>query len=357
MSEITGNKGEWSEFYALVKLLALGILYAADEDIKPLKNIYFPIKKIFKSEDNNNIEYTIKNTESIDIFFNDNFMGNLQQTKLKEYAKLLLDKIKAGGNSGAFKISHAEEIMNDLHCSKIKEPGAKVDISMLLHDIHTGFEPVCGFSIKSELGHPPTLLNASNATNFRYEVKNISPDDVVQINKFKDKNKIIERIKQIYDRGGELVFDGIVNTCFENNLTMIDSKMDQILSYLMLYSYKNNVLSCEELVDIAEFENPLNISKKGFYAYKIKKFLCAVALGLKPSEDWLGQDEANGGYIIVTSEGNVLAYHIYNRDSFENYLLKNTKLERASTSRHNYASIYLQGNTYYMNLNLQIRFK
>ena len=93
---------------------------------------------------------------------------------------------------------------------------------------------------------------------------------------------------------------------------------------------------------------------------EIKKVLFAVALGLKPSLDRMGKDEANGGYIIVTSEGNVLAYHIYNRDSFETYLLKNTKLERGSTTKHNYAGIYSQednDNEYYINLNLQIRFK
>ena len=46
-----------------------------------------------------------------------------------------------------------------------------------------------------------------------------------------------------------------------------------------------------------------------------------------PSKEWDGHDEANGGYIIVSSDGDVLAYHIYNRDYFEKYLLDNTKLQ------------------------------
>lgn len=48
---------------------------------------------------------------------------------------------------------------------------------------------------------------------------------------------------------------------------------------------------------------------------------------------------------------------IYNRDYFEKYLLDNTKLERGSTSRHGFASLYKEDAKMYMNLNLQVRFK
>ena len=58
------------------------------------------------------------------------------------------------------------------------------------------------------------------------------------------------------------------------------------------------------------------------------------------AKPWDGLDEANGGYIIVKADGEILAYHIYNRNFFEQYLLDNTILERASTSRHDYMSLY-----------------
>ena len=77
---------------------------------------------------------------------------------------------------------------------------------------------------------------------------------------------------------------------------------------------------------------------------------------MMPSKEWDGQDEANGGYVIVKEDGDVLAYHIYNRGAFETYLLNNTKLERGSTSRHGFASIYKDNGKYFINLNLQIRF-
>ena len=77
---------------------------------------------------------------------------------------------------------------------------------------------------------------------------------------------------------------------------------------------------------------------------------------MTPATAWDGHDEANGGYIVVTSAGKVLAYHIYNRDFFKEYLMNNTKYERASTSRHGYASLYKENGKTYIKLNLQIRF-
>ena len=50
----------------------------------------------------------------------------------------------------------------------------------------------------------------------------------------------------------------------------------------------------------------------------------------------------------------VLCYHLFNRNEFENYLVKNTKFETASTSRHQFGSIYKENGKYYLKLNLQM---
>lgn len=62
-------------------------------------------------------------------------------------------------------------------------------------------------------------------------------------------------------------------------------------------------------------------------------------------------------YIVVTREGKVLAYHIYNRNYFEEYLLKNTKYETASTSRHGFGEVYSENGEDYIKLNLQVWFR
>ncbi|WP_152312933.1 HpaII family restriction endonuclease, partial [Streptococcus pneumoniae] len=47
---VTLNKGEWSEVYTVLKLLADGKLYAADSDLNKMESIYYPLIKILRSE-------------------------------------------------------------------------------------------------------------------------------------------------------------------------------------------------------------------------------------------------------------------------------------------------------------------
>ena len=114
-----------------------------------------------------------------------------------------------------------------------------------------------------------------------------------------------------------------------------------------------------DLVNKTADKNPLNFdieNEHKFYEYKIKRFLTDVALGMMPSKVWTGQYDATGGYLIVKENGDVLCYHIYNRNEFEDYLLNNTKLDTASSSRHGFGEIYEANGDLYFNLNLQIRF-
>ena len=78
---------------------------------------------------------------------------------------------------------------------------------------------------------------------------------------------------------------------------------------------------------------------------------------MTPSKVWNGIYDATGGYLIVKENGDVLCYHIYNRNQFEDYLFQNTKLETASSSRHDFGKIYNENGKSYFKLNLQIRFK
>ncbi len=94
-----------------------------------------------------------------------------------------------------------------------------------------------------------------------------------------------------------------------------------------------------------------------FYKYKIKRFLTDVVLGMMPSKVWTGVYDATGGYLIVKEDGEMLCYHIYNRNQFEDYLFNNTKLETASSSRHAFGKIFEENGELYFRLNLQIRFK
>ena len=361
---ITGNKGEWSELYVLLKLLADGKLYSADADLRRLPDVWSPLLRIFRKEiESESMEYRLNSQRhTIELYINGDKIKSVDSEWLKEAAETIYNGILSGGQA-AFPISGSDVIMNRMNCTKIKAKSSdKTDISMQIRDTFTGHDRICGFSIKSDLGKAPSLLNASKQTNFVYEIKGLDESFVDMINSINTGNKIIDRIARIKELGGSFSFVKMDSETFRNNVRYIDSFMDVILGRLLLPYYEEGMSRLTDAVTKIEEEDPLGFGCSGIYRYKVKKFLSAIALGMVPSKQWDGRDEANGGYIIVKSDGNIVAYHLYNRDSFETYLLNNTRFERGDTARHNFASLYKEvqengENRILINFNLQIRFK
>lgn len=357
-SNITGNIGEWSEVYVLLRLLADGKLYAAQSDAMPDKNLYFPLTRVFRREKSNKeIEFDLSKEEVVCVSIEGEEETTISPEEFTEKADELYREIEAKGGR-TFSVPDVEYFLFDrLGCESIKASNAeKADITIQIHDPQTGYEPICGFSIKSQLGSASTLLNAGPTTNFAFEIEGLSESDISQINSINTQRKIIDRVKAIHERAANVRFSTVVNKTFARNLMLVDSQMPAIMAEALILYYRDGVRPLADIVNVLEEQNPLHYPSSGFYAYKIKKFLCAVALGLKPATEWDGKDEANGGYIIVTTTGEVVAYSIYNRNDFEDYLLANTCLEKGSTTRHEFASLYEKDGRVYINLNLQIRF-
>lgn len=355
---ITQNKGEWSELYALVYLLATGKLYAADDKLNIIEKVYFPILRILHDElQKRHIEFLIKG-DKVEVELNGTKINVLNADYLAKEANKLYQGILNGASEASFSIDSAETLMQDLSLTKVKaSTGNKSDIIMEIHDIQTGIDNICGFSIKSELGSKASLLNAGKTTNFIYRVNGLTRENMDEVNSIETKNKLLDRITKIYEHGYLSYFD-MENQTFKENLFLIDTAMDSMVADILLESFVNGENDCQNLIDIVSNKNPKKYANpKRLYTFKIKKLLCSIALGMMPSKEWDGHDEATGGYIIVTRTGNVVAYHIYNRDFFETYLLEHTKLDRGSSSRHHYGSIYEANGEMFIKLNLQIRFK
>ena len=317
-----GNAGEWSELYVLLRLLTDGRLYSADMNMNKLDDIYSPILRVFRRTTNkDNVEYKINNKRKehiVELYINGDKIKSLTSEQLEESATKIYNGIINSPQERAFPINGSDEIMEEICCTQIKADSEdKTDIQMELKDITTGINRICGFSIKSDIGSPPTLLNASQQTNFIYQIDNLSCDDVCQINNISTKNKIVDKIKEIKQRGGKLKFSSLSSTSFLHNIKFIDSNMDEILGELLLLYYCQGIDSLSEAVTVLEKEDPVGFGCAGIYRYKTKKFLSAIALGMVPGKEWSGQDEANGGYIVVKENGDVVAYHLHNRDSFE----------------------------------------
>lgn len=356
---ITGNKGEWSEIYALFKLLGDKQLFLGDKDIEKLEGLVYPIIKILRSENNGDFEYSIKD-EIILVSGNEQVLKiPIEQFKTK--ALFLLNAIKEN-RERTFSVPEIEEFMQSINCISLKaSSSAKTDITIVVHDQRTNQQPTLGFSIKSQLGSPSTLLNAGKTTNFIFKINGVdlTNKQIDDINSISSRSKIMDRISEIQVKNGSFEFVKTERQIFSNNLVLIDSLLPQILSQIVFDFYSSEYSHLKDLVNQTSEKNPMSFDVENehkFYEYKMKRFLTDVALGMMPSKVWSGKYDATGGYLIVKENGDVLCYHIYNRNEFEDYLLNNTKLDTASSSRHGFGEIYKENNELYFNLNLQIRF-
>jgi type II restriction enzyme len=356
---ITGNKGEWSEIYTLFKLLGDKKLFPGNKEIEKLEGIVYPILQVLRTENNGNFAYSIE--DEIILISGGEEVLKIAISAFKEKAKFLLEKIKAN-RERTFSVPEIEEFMQTINCLSLKASStAKTDITIVIHDQRTNQQPALGFSIKSQLGSPSTLLNAGKTTNFIFRIDNLKLTDseIKEINSIDSRSKIMDRINSVLQSNGQFNYVKTERQIFSNNLILIDSKLPEILSQIVYDFYSSRKSTITDLVDNTNTKNPLNFDisyEHKFYEYKVKRFLTDIALGMMPSKVWTGQYDATGGYLIVKENGDILCYHIYNKNEFENYLFTNTKLETASSTRHQFGKIYEENDQLYFKLNLQIRF-
>lgn len=361
---LTGNVGEWSEIYALLKLLSDGRLTPGDENIEKIKGLFYPIVKILRTETSGKFEYAVD--DEIVISSNNKELLRIPISTFTEKASFLFEKIKDNKDT-TFSVPEIETFMNEIKCISLKASSeSKTDINIIIHDLRTNQQPLLGFSIKSQLGNPSTLLNPGKTTNFIYAVtgKNIE-SEINEINSIvikrgeKISRDIRGRILFIKEKGCKLEFVDTENPIFNSNLTLIDSLLPKIMAEIVLDFFNSNRSKLIDLVNKVHEINPMDFdisNNHQFYSYKVKKLLTDIALGMVPSKVWSGEYHATGGYLIVKDDGEVICYHIYNKSEFENYLLNNTKLDTASSSRFDFGELYIDDGELYFKLNLQIRF-
>lgn len=352
------NKGEWSEAYVFLKLLADGQLFAADADLNKIKGEPYPIIKIIR-DDGERKEYTLNNGYVI-VTASGNEIAKKTVSEFRIKASELLVQIQSSTGS-SFESAETESFMKSIGCTSMKSDSTdKRDITILLHDVKTGHKPEVGFSIKSRLGAASTLLNPGRTTNFTFSVSGNTKQKIIDsINEIDSSSKIKDRVLAMSSNGMTLKFIGMQSGSFQSNLQLVDGDLPQIISNILLYYYSGDATSMKDLVCLLQKKNPCGYNLDGdrpFYSYKIKHVLTDIALGMVPDSVWTGQYDASGGYIIVKENGDVLCYHIYNYNEFQEYLLGNTKLETPSSTRYDFGKIKEIDGKFIFDLNLQIRF-
>lgn len=398
LDKVSANKGEWSELYAHIRLLAEGNVFSGDENYNKIAEESFPIVKILRREhrDDDDTIYLVDSARHQILIRGGQEDAVIPQEELTIAANLLLQKIKEGSGS-AFEIPGILDFMKALNVHNVKASSLdKQDIRMVLHDMRVDRNREMGFSIKSRLGGKSTLFNSNaDGTNFRYQIiGDISDEQIDYLNlisqrfrrkanhnyseeevnrqdlAFQNLNDEYQSRKPAFfsvwfslleDWGYKIAYDNVVDSVFRNNLRNIDSTFHKILAACLICYYRHDMgTSVKDIISRVAEIDPCELGDEDrlfWYELVMKRFLVIVALGMTANKPWNGIYAANGGFLVVKEDGDIVCYHFYDRNQLETYLLNNTAFETPSTSRHKISDVYrdVDGKVY-IKLNVQIRF-
>ena len=352
-----GNIGDWSELYTLAYLLVHGGAYGADENQNRIESLYYKVLQVLiaESESDSFLKYQIEN-EKIIVYKDSQPVDSILRSKLEVQMNEFFTELTQGGHSRHFELKNGEALLSLLRKQTMKASSSETesDLELVLEDNQTRIQsPAVGFSIKSQLGSASTLLNSSGSTNFIYRVVKNGEASTSGFPVF-EHGKHRKNLQKLFDSGFDLQFDRFQSETFSNNLQLLDSNMGKYLARIVLEYYSSGKSKFSEIVEDS-YPPELVSSKQPIF--KIKEFLGAISMGMRPAAEWDGDTTKFKGIILVKKEGDIVFYYLYNRKSFEDYLYKSLKFDRPQTSRHKYGDIYEEDGNSYIKLNLQIRFK
>lgn len=347
------NKGEWSELYGFLYLLEHPNLVIVDDQLNVLESDLFQIVEMFINDNSYQIE-----SEKIIKLSKDGLEKKVYDRHyISKHTQVLLQKILSHKKAkGSFEIPEILPLLQELLDGK-KPKGSslqKGDLVANVRDNKFTKTVTLNYNIKSALGRPATLLNASSHTNFIYELSNINDNVMSQCNAISGRRKLLDKCHFLMRNNAHIQFVKVESETFDYNLKMIDSNLDHILAKILYLSYQNNE---KEILSLLEFISENNDAYT-FYKKKIADFTNAVTFGMRAGTKWDGTNEVNGGIILITKMGEVyLLDLIYFKHLVNQYLIENIKLESPSSTRYKMFEIYKERGKYYFKLNLQIRFK
>ena len=351
------NRGEWSELYGVLFLLVKPNVNIADAQLKSINDTIYVLKKIIL-DSKIKLEYVVdSNTQTILVYADGNEIKNYTRSVIDIERKKILDYISNHSEkTGAFKIPNSENFIREITAdtSFKSKSSNKSDVAISVFDTRKRNEYLLNYSIKSMLGSPATILNASRNTNFKYKILNFSTERMKIVNSIKTKTKLLDRIKKIKSFGDtQIVFDSVVSESLEYNLKMIDSLLPTYLGKTLLYSYENDNKNLKQIFKLANNELTEEFSNK-----KLGDFLNGISFGFVPSKKWNGINSVNGGLIVVKNNGDVVVLDLmYYPQEVNKYLINQSKLDSPSTHRYHMLEIFEENGEFYFTLNLQVRYK
>lgn len=351
-----GNLGEWSELYALGYLLVNGGAFAADKNQNAIPEVFHKVLQVFLAERAGIPETNyIVGLQDVAILVSGNEVARVERSLIQSAISAMLADLTDGTHRKTFALTTGNEVLKLLRRTRISASSSERenDLEMVLEDQITQSPTTrIGFNIKSQIGGKATLLNASGATNIVFRVMPNNHHNRAPYPNF-EYGKHSKNLQALYSSGYHLEFERMNSDIFQENLTLLDMQFPDYLAKVVLHSYLTEEKIFSKAVEGA-FPSQAATSRQP--QFKLREFLGAIAMGLRPTRVWDGDTTKFSGLLVVKQNGEILFYYLYNRKNFEEHLFENVGFERPSTNRHRYGEIYSENGIDKIKLNLQIRF-
>lgn len=331
------NKGEWTEAYVFMRLLGDERVYGDTSSLIKDDSTYIDIINIIHNEPDQILifeRFIDKKVESKD----GEAIRVITAPEISEYARVLYDNIKTLTSKRVIEVAIVQEYLESLGVDTPKanlsesaktKYGAKTDVIITSENSFDHLTKTEGFSIKSHIGSPVTIFNCSQSSGFTFEVVGCDEHGMHKLNSKDAFLSMISAIKEYYS----LQYVGCRNDAFEQNIAIVDSRMEEVLSTAVLVQSgyfepckSSDVKSiCSEVMKL----NPIKVKNpQMFYTAKIKDFLFASFAGMTASSFWNGRKHLTGGYLDVSCDDDSPYYRALSDDIFGDYLYEHTYFDR-----------------------------
>lgn len=351
------TKREWGELYAFFRLLADGKVHAGKADGKKNEDLVWPVAMVQREEHDGTRQYIIE-AENIHIV-GENIDKHIPREDFATVADIVFDAVKQSKEYDVMSPDGVEEFLDEVAIFDLEaKTDDRTDFYVAFYQVDT---PLVGFCVRSRMSQMFPLLDGGRTANFKFEqtgVKFATPT-VNKINSFGEEDDVVGRMLMIERLGGSLKFNDAADKVFRSNLGMIDLHFPRVLGEMCRAMHLENMTKVNELTEYIKQLNPLKIkdeliTKHRYYEHKMKEFLLALALGMRPAKLYNGTDSAVAGFLMVDAQGEVTCYQKADRQTFADFLYNNTRLEKGPTAKDKYGYLEKENGVYYFKLNLKI---
>ncbi len=365
------TKRELGEIYAFFRLLADGGVYMGTPQVQKDMNRCWPVALVQREEHDGTRRYYIEEDEvrmvSGEVDRSGQFVPKEEaepvtfpRADFGEAADYVLDILK---HSSGEEVEVPDGLEGFLDAVRIYDLEAKTDDRT---DFKVAFwqadAPLTGFCVRCRLSPMNPLLDGGRTANLKLEQAGVkfAVPTVNKVNALPESpNEVAERMLMIERLGGVLKYSDVADRVFRCNLLMIDLHFPRMLAEMVRLIHLEGITRVAELTERIKELNPLKIKdeliqKHGFYEYKIKQFLLALALGMRPAKIFRGTDSAVEGMLLVDGLGDLLCYHQSCRQDFAEFLYQNTRFEKGALEKDKYGFLERENGSWYFKLNVKI---